>query len=162
MSNSLIFLTWMGIIPFICLTTVVKLRGGRMVGDFLRQHKTYIIAYLLLIIVVAINIFIGSTDGHQEKNFSEFYNDSINPSKFKYFEGGGVSRISLENKKYGGLNIRRRIYSLSEGWSKTGPIWDSLTHYSNTGFLIEKNAHSDTLYLKKQDKTIFLIIDRPN
>lgn len=102
---------------------------------------------ILIIILTMITVWSCYQNKYAQLQYDEFYHDRINPSLYSARIKKVCYEITINDKKYDDISISGNSTKLK--------------NYGEEGYLIFKNANSDTFYIKKDNHTKFFIIKKP-
>lgn len=159
--NILFFIIYLSIPLFIGIRINTKRKGYSFIS-YIKRYKAAFIGYLVFIIACIIYIYINDNRVNHSLifNYNVFYEDSIPPSKYHFYAGGGTEKIILDNKEYKFLLIENAIYD-KKNYVKYGFAYDTIIKLSKEGYLIEKKALCDTFYLRKDNDIKCFVIKEP-
>ena len=118
---------------------------GYTFSEYIKMNKFY---FSILVIFIALMIFwVLHLKQYSRSQYENLYHNSIMPSGFSSRFKQFTFELNISNERYDEIYI-------------TGnPI--ELKKYGEEGYLIFKNADSDTFYIKKDSHIKFFIIEKP-
>ena len=126
------------------VVTLARLKGGiSELGNYLRQHKIYACFPLFPLIFLTCDRCVDVAD------YKELYHDSIPLGFYEIKFARGRGHLEIEDNNW------LRFYTENQ----TGATLRDFV--MDDGFMIYKNADSDTIYLCKEDMEYISILEQP-